>query len=744
MKTILIAMAVGIFSMVLPACESEGNPSQTDTDADTDSDSGGDSDGTDGTGMDDTESDTETGDTESSDTADSTDSFSDSDSESETEDTDSETDSDTGNPFDCSGDPCDPNATCNDSGQIFVCTCNDGWEGTGLVCSDVNECEEEEDDCDETHGTCTNSAGSYSCGCESGWHLSADTECLADAACTNGDTRVGSTVCGVNANGFLEQLCTEGQWEDTATCIDDDVCLNGSTRNGTTICGPNDNGVLRQTCASGQWENTATCIDDDVCENGDTRDGTTPCGLNDAGRLEQACTGGQWEDTATCVNDNVCENGNTRDGTTPCGINGDGVYQQLCTAGQWNNTATCIDDDVCLNGSTRNGTTSCGINGAGVLQQLCQEGGWTNTATCIDDDVCVNGITRDGTTPCGNGGVLEQLCTAGQWADTANCVNEIIDTDTIDTETVDTETVDTETVDTDTEPQTVMIGSVARGGGVYALEFTDGTDTWYFACKAEHGGRITDYELNGVDMLASSAVNASNYGSIFWVSPQSLWGWPPPADMNDNTWTVSVNESAYTVTLSRNNISIGGYNVGISKTFSVDLAEKAVVLSYTIINQAGSARSYAPWEVTRVLPDGLSFYPMGTGSVSSGSFSMFPNTNISGTVWCNHANISAAGDYKLFSDGADGWLAHTDGSMVFVKKFSPISAAQAASGEAEIELYGNLTYEEVEMQGAFQSVAAGASYTWGDVYWYLRDMPAGASATAGDTNLLNFVTDLMQ
>ncbi len=311
----------------------------------------------------------------------------------------------------------------------------------------------------------------------------------------------------------------------------------------------------------------------------------------------------------------------------------------------------------------------------------------------------------------------------------------------------DTDTDSDSDSDTDTDSDTdsdgdaaTMVGPVDRGDGVYALEFTDGTDTWYFACKAEDAGRITDFELNGNDILAPSSVNASNYGAVFWISPQN-WGWPPPADMNTATWQVEVDEDASTITLSKTGILINGAPVGISKTFSVDPDEKAVVLSYTITNEDASARSYAPWEVARVMPDGLSFYGMGTGAISSGMYTLFPNTNIDGTVWCNHADIVSAGDYKLFSDGT-GWLAHTDGDLVFVKTFADISAAQAASGEAEIELYGSLTYEEVEQQGAYQSIPAGDSYTWDPVYWYLRELPAGAAAVPGDDNLLDFAISL--
>lgn len=41
--------------------------------------------------------------------------------------------------------------------------------------------------------------------------------------------------------------------------------------------------------------------------------------------------------------------------------------------------------------------------------------------------------------------------------------------------------------------------------------------------------RETSLTLGGKELLSSAEVNAINYGSTFWTSPQSQWGWPPPA-----------------------------------------------------------------------------------------------------------------------------------------------------------------------------------------------------------------------
>jgi hypothetical protein len=92
-----------------------------------------------------------------------------------------------------------------------------------------------------------------------------------------------------------------GQWQDSTTCVDDDVCTNGTTQPGTTPCGLNGNGLLDEECVGGQWQDSTTCVDNDVCTNGDTQPGTTPCG-NGSGVYQQECINGQWvDDTNDCV-----------------------------------------------------------------------------------------------------------------------------------------------------------------------------------------------------------------------------------------------------------------------------------------------------------------------------------------------------------------------------------------------------------------------------------------------------------
>ncbi|MFO7825950.1 MAG: calcium-binding EGF-like domain-containing protein, partial [Cyclobacterium sp.] len=65
-------------------------------------------------------------------------------------------------------DNCDNNATCSNTPGSFTCACNDGWEGDGTSCADIDECAASTDNCD-SNATCSNTPGSFTCACNEGW-----------------------------------------------------------------------------------------------------------------------------------------------------------------------------------------------------------------------------------------------------------------------------------------------------------------------------------------------------------------------------------------------------------------------------------------------------------------------------------------------------------------------------------------------------------------------------------------------
>ena len=108
-----------------------------------------------------------------------------------------------------------------------------------------------------------------------------------------------------------------------------------------------------------------------------------------------------------------------------------------------------------------------------------------------------------------------------------------------------------------------------------------------------------------------------------------------------------------------------------------------------------------------------------------------------GRVRDRHSGRSSPG----FSPrGSRLWIAHVDGDALLVKTFEAVARARQAPGEAQLEIYANPahTYVEVEVQGAYETIAPAAASAW-RVVWLLRRLPAGLSAIAGSAALVEHV-----
>lgn len=59
---------------------------------------------------------------------------------------------------------CNTNSLCSDAEGSFSCECNEGYTGSGVECSNVDECDLDFDDCDD-NAACTDNDGSFTCAC---------------------------------------------------------------------------------------------------------------------------------------------------------------------------------------------------------------------------------------------------------------------------------------------------------------------------------------------------------------------------------------------------------------------------------------------------------------------------------------------------------------------------------------------------------------------------------------------------
>jgi hypothetical protein len=253
---------------------------------------------------------------------------------------------------------------------------------------------------------------------------------------------------------------------------------------------------------------------------------------------------------------------------------------------------------------------------------------------------------------------------------------------------------------------------------------------------AATGGRVTALRFGGRNLLSEPAADAGNYGSTFWPSPQTAWGWPPLPEIDHGPYRAEIEPAAITM---RSAIS-PALGVLVEKRFAADAARGAVTFDFAIHNRGTAPVQLAAWQITRVPPGGLSLFPTGAGDNPPCPPSNLAVREAMGVTWYAYDAAAVTEHQKLFADGREGWLAHVDGDAVLVKTFAIVPRAGQAPGEAQIEIYANpsLTYIEIEAQGPYETIAPGAALSW-RVVWLVRRLPADVPRTVGSAPLLDFI-----
>jgi hypothetical protein len=254
------------------------------------------------------------------------------------------------------------------------------------------------------------------------------------------------------------------------------------------------------------------------------------------------------------------------------------------------------------------------------------------------------------------------------------------------------------------------------------------------------GARISSLKLGTGEFLFVNR-SQTNWGSTLWTAPQTAWNWPPPQAYDGTAYTGGPQGNQLVLAGPKDQAS--GFS--FTKRFSADDGDTSITLAFTLKNGGTAARQAAFWQVTRVLPGGITFFPKGAGAARGDLVSQVKEAG--GWMWFDYAAATIPGGTpKYFGDGSGGWMAHIDpAGLMLLEIFPDITAAEAAPGEAEIELYTDpgKQYMEIEHQGAYGSLAAGDSAAW-TTRWYLRKLPAGVQRKAGDPTLIAWVETLLR
>jgi hypothetical protein len=242
--------------------------------------------------------------------------------------------------------------------------------------------------------------------------------------------------------------------------------------------------------------------------------------------------------------------------------------------------------------------------------------------------------------------------------------------------------------------------TITEADGKYTIAVGQTTMT----IDATRGGKILSYKLGDAEVLNQGRM-PNSFGSTFWTSPQSEWNWPPVAEYDSKPFQAEIVGDKLVLTGEKSRF---GYSV--RKEFTAVPKKDAISITYTIVNESGETRQVAPWEISRVPNDGVLFFVAPAVEPANNMVGL-PFEFTQGAAW--YVMDEARENRKINADGR-GWLAYCAKGLLFVKKFQDLKVGQAAPAEAEIQAYANpgKTFVEIEEQGAYTTLAPGASVSW--------------------------------
>lgn len=249
--------------------------------------------------------------------------------------------------------------------------------------------------------------------------------------------------------------------------------------------------------------------------------------------------------------------------------------------------------------------------------------------------------------------------------------------------------------------------------------------------RPDLGGRLASLRWGGRELLFQAAGDNNNWGSTVWLSPQSLWGWPPIAKHDQLPYRV-LKQDAKSVHM-RSQL---GQGVIIEKHIQLADHPDRVEFDYSLAVDKDFPQ-LAAWQISRVQKQGLVFFPAKQESIKipMGQVSYRYDNEL---VWLDIKADAVEG--KIIANGSEGWLAWLHEGVILVKIYPPVPAQDMATGEGDVEVYvsAKQPYIELEVQSAAAELKAGQHKHW-RLSWLLLNAPDNVSLKSGSRQLADFV-----
>ncbi|KAM4770876.1 uncharacterized protein WCC33_002646 [Rhinophrynus dorsalis] len=279
--------------------------------------------------------------------------------------------------------PCHAKGLCHNIGTGHACVCDAGYQGDGVSCTDIDECQN--DVCKDNTTLCVNTPGSYNCICKPGFNLNIS-YCSDIDECTTDIQNCHPLAECFNTIGSFNCKCKNGFQGDGVDCTDTDECQNDNGGCHESATCMNTPGKFSCDCVSGFLGNGFDCWDFDECQNNESICNNNSYCLNMKGSYQCICNEGFQGDGLNCTDVDECADIQACGENSQC-ENSFGSFACFCHSGFTLVNGSCTDINECIPQSICHENATC-LNTDGSFLCECASGFAGNGTYCEDQDEC--------------------------------------------------------------------------------------------------------------------------------------------------------------------------------------------------------------------------------------------------------------------------------------------------------------------------------------------------------------------